>query len=183
MKHKCFSNVRGRGHWNVHLSINFWELVAIQSANSHKLSSWFNGLSICATTHKKINKHEYLILNLGWHLLRSNKRHLTYNLNLIKQEMKMPKITNFFVPKIYSLFSCCAYSHLFVHLFGARLWTSYSMSRLFKKVFASWPLSDIKKRQRKSSGPRANRTNKKKSNKIGCAHSESLIKTLTMTWN
>ena len=61
---------------------------------------------------KKINKHEYLILNLGWHLLcSSHKRHLTYNLNLIKQEMKMPKITNFFVPKIYySLFSCCAYS-------------------------------------------------------------------------
>ena len=108
---KCFSNALDRGQWNVHLSINFWELVAIQSANSHKLSSWFNGLSICATTHKKINKHEYLILNLGWHLLcSSHKRHLTYNLNLIKQEMKMPKITNFFVPKIYSLFSCCAYS-------------------------------------------------------------------------
>ena len=107
---KCFSNALDRGHWNVHLSINFWELVAIQSANSHKLSSWFNGLSICATTHKKS-----ISTNISFWIwddicCSSHKRHLTYNLNLIKQEMKMPKITNFFVPKIYSLFSCCAYS-------------------------------------------------------------------------
>ena len=163
----------------VHLSFIFWELVAIPSTNSHKLSSWFNGLSIWATTHKKFNKHEYLILNLGWHLLRSNKRHLTYNLNLLNRKWKCQKSRIFSCPK-YTLFFRVVHT-LFVHLFGARLWTSYSVSRLFKKVFASWPLSDIKKRQRKSSGPRANRTNKKKSNKIGCAHSESLIKTLT--WN
>ena len=132
---------------------------------------------------KKINKHEYLILNLGWHLLRSNKRHLTYNLNLLNRKWKCQKSRIFSCPKYTLFFRVVHTAHLFVHLFGARLWTSYFMSRLFKKVFASWPLSDIKKRQRKSSGPRANRTNKKKSNKIGCAHSESLIKTLTMTWN
>ena len=48
----------------------------------------------------------------------------------------------------YTLFFRVAHT-LFVHLFGARLWTSYSVSRLFKKVFASWPLSGIKKDREK----------------------------------
>ena len=99
---------------------------------------------------------------------------------LLKQEMKMPKITNFFVPKIYSLFSCCAY-------FICSFIRCQTLNILFcvtfiQKGFCVMTFVRYQKRQRKSSGPRgANRTNKKKSNKIGCAHSESLIKTLT--WN
>ena len=92
----------------------------------------------------------------------------------------MPKITNFFVPKIYSLFSCCAY-------FICSFIRCQTLNILFcvtfiQKAFCVMTFVRYEKRQRKSSGPRgANRTNKKKSNKIGCAHSESLIKTLT--WN
>ena len=130
---------------------------------------------------KKFNKHEYLILNLGWHLLRSKQTSSNLQFEpLLKQEMKMPKITNFFVPKIYSLFSCCAY-------FICSFIRCQTLNILFcvtfiQKGFCVMTFVRYQKRQRKSSGPRgANRTNKKKSNKIGCAHSESLIKTLT--WN
>ena len=68
-------------HRIVHLSMYYENLLQF---HQQILINWVPGSMGWAYEQrtKKFNKHEYLILNLGWHLLRSNKRHLTYNLNL-----------------------------------------------------------------------------------------------------
>ena len=145
---KCFSNVRGRGHWNVHLSINFWELVAIQSANSHKLSSWFNGLSICATTHKKINKHEYLILNLGWHLLQQPQTSSNLQFEPYKTGNENAKNHEFFrAQNILSFFVLCI-QPIYLFIYSVPDSEHPILCHVYSKRFLRHDLCQISKKDR-----------------------------------